>query len=64
MTRPACVLMILAAMLLKTTAHDVHAQAPSPKYKPAFAGQTDAPPPSTPSPKFNVATITGRLSGP
>lgn len=35
-----------------------------PKPKPAFPGQTDAPAPAKPSPKFNVDTITTRLNGP
>jgi glucose/arabinose dehydrogenase len=34
------------------------------KPKPAFAGQTDAPPPSKPSPEASVETITTRLSSP
>ena len=34
------------------------------KPKPAFPGQTDAPPPSKPSPAINVETITGRLTSP
>ena len=32
--------------------------------KPAFAGQTNAPKPSKPSPAFTVETVTNRLSGP
>ncbi|HEY7392412.1 MAG TPA: PQQ-dependent sugar dehydrogenase [Bryobacteraceae bacterium] len=35
-----------------------------PKPKPAFPGQTDAPPPAKPSPAVNVETITTRLSSP
>ena len=38
--------------------------AQSPKPKPAFAGQTEAPAPSKPSPKFDVTTITTRLTSP
>lgn len=34
------------------------------KPKPAFPGQTDAPPPSKPSPPVNVETITTRLTSP
>jgi glucose/arabinose dehydrogenase len=34
------------------------------KPKPAFAGQTDAPPPAKPSPAVNVETITARLTSP
>lgn len=34
------------------------------KPKPAFPGQTDAPPPSKPSPPINVETITTRLTSP
>src|SRR5262245_55815744 len=48
----------LAATLL------VSVQAQSPAPKPAFAGQTQQPAPSTPSPALNVETITTRLSGP
>jgi glucose/arabinose dehydrogenase len=40
----------------------VYAQTPKPK--PAFAGQTEAPAPSRPSPAFNVETVTARLNGP
>ncbi|HEY7337885.1 MAG TPA: PQQ-dependent sugar dehydrogenase [Bryobacteraceae bacterium] len=38
--------------------------AQSPKPKPAFPGQTSAPPPAKPSPKFDIATITTRLTSP
>jgi glucose/arabinose dehydrogenase len=34
------------------------------KPKPAFPGQTDAPPPSKPSPEINVQVITARLTSP
>src|ERR1041384_6483364 len=37
--------------------------AQSPKPTPAFAGQTDAPPPAKPSPAFDVETIATGLSG-
>jgi glucose/arabinose dehydrogenase len=33
------------------------------KPKPAFPGQTDAPPPSKPSPQVTVETVAGRLTG-
>jgi aldose sugar dehydrogenase len=39
-------------------------RAQSPEPKPAFAGQTDQPVPSTPSPVLNIETITTRLNGP
>src|SRR6059036_2695411 len=39
-------------------------QAQTFKPKPAFAGQTEAPPPAKPSAAFSVQTITARLSGP
>src|SRR5579862_8837594 len=35
-----------------------------PKPKPAFPGQTDAPPPSKPSPAIMVETVAGRLDAP
>ena len=37
--------------------------AASPEPTPAFAGQTDAPPPAKPSPALNVETIAGNLPG-
>jgi glucose/arabinose dehydrogenase len=49
---------VLAAMTLPCA----HAQAPKPK--PAFSGQTEAPPPAKASPAFTVTTITNRLSSP
>ena len=39
----------------------LRAQAPAPK--PAFPGQTGAPPPARPSPEFNVQTIATGLQG-
>ena len=56
-------LFALAALLLPAA----FAQGPqgnSPKPKPAFPNQTEAPPPSKPSPKFTVDTITNRLTAP
>ena len=35
-----------------------------PEPTPAFAGQTDAPPPGVPSSGFKVETITNQLTGP
>src|SRR5258708_8012711 len=55
MKKSAYVLAAMAAALLP---------AQTPKIKPAFPGQTGAPPPSKPSPKFKVETVTTRLSGP
>jgi glucose/arabinose dehydrogenase len=46
----------LAATALST----LFAQTPEPK--PAFPGQTDAPPPAKPSPEFSVQTIAGGLT--
>ncbi len=40
----------------------VGAQSP-PEPKPAFAGQTDAPPPAKPSAPINVQTVAGGLTG-
>jgi glucose/arabinose dehydrogenase len=37
--------------------------AETPQPKPAFAGQTKAPPPAKASPPFTVETITGRIGG-
>jgi len=46
----------------------VRAQGPfayhGPKPTPAFPGQTDAPPPSKPSPAVNIQTVTTRLNSP
>ena len=50
----------MIALLLPAAA--VHGQAGW--AKPAFAGQTNAPKPSKPSPAFTVETVTNRLSGP
>jgi aldose sugar dehydrogenase len=58
MRSSAFALAALSVMLL----HPISAQTVKPK--PAFAGQTDAPPPSKPSPPFTVETVTARLSGP
>jgi len=55
------VLLVLAALIVAMLS-STRAQSPEPT--PAFPGQTDAPAPSTPSPAFNVQTITGRLSAP
>jgi hypothetical protein len=52
----------LIAVLATTLLATVKAQSPEPK--PAFAGQTDQPSPSMPSPPLNVETITTRLNGP
>jgi glucose/arabinose dehydrogenase len=41
----------------------VSATAASPEPTPAFAGQTDAPPPAKPSPALNVETIASGLTG-
>src|SRR5215510_14158033 len=49
-------LFTLAAATLST----VMAQTPKPK--PAFPGQTEAPPPAKPSPAFTVETIAGGLT--
>src|SRR6187551_3124233 len=57
MQRPAR----LAAALVAALAIPLSAQSPEPT--PAFAGQTDAPAPSRPSPPFNVETIATGLTG-
>ena len=57
MQRPAR----LAAALVAALAIPLAAQSPEPT--PAFAGQTDAPAPSRPSPPFNVETIATGLTG-
>lgn len=51
-------LVALAAVMLPSL------RAQTPKPKPAFPGQTNAPAPAKPSPAFTVQTVTGRLSGP
>ena len=50
-----------AAVLLAVLTIPLAAQSPEPT--PAFAGQTDAPPPARPSPAFNVETIASGLTG-
>jgi glucose/arabinose dehydrogenase len=50
----------LAAMALALLL-PLHAQSPEPK--PAFPGQTDAPPPAEASPAFTVRTVAGGLTG-
>jgi glucose/arabinose dehydrogenase len=57
MTTPAR----LAAVLVGILTISLGAQSPEPT--PAFPGQTDAPPPSKPSPPFNVETIATGLTG-
>ena len=52
----------LIAALATTLFVTLRAQSPEPK--PAFAGQTDQPAPSTPSPALNIETITTRLNAP
>jgi glucose/arabinose dehydrogenase len=54
-------LFTLAALMLPAA---LAQPANAPKPKPAFPGQTEAPAPSKPSPKFTVETITNRLNGP
>jgi glucose/arabinose dehydrogenase len=49
--------LVLASALLASVA------AQTPKPKPAFPGQTDAPPPAQPSPAVNVETIATGLTG-
>ena len=56
-------LVLLAAAAAGTMTSGLGAQAPS-TYKPAFAGQTGAPPPSQPSRPFNVETIARQLNAP
>jgi glucose/arabinose dehydrogenase len=66
--RSASALAIVAALLfakagVNTPLYDVlNAQSP-PKPKPAFAGQTEAPAPSKPSPPINVQTVATGLTG-
>jgi glucose/arabinose dehydrogenase len=52
---------IAATSVLALTFAAQGAQSPEPK--PAFAGQTDAPPPQATSPAINVQTIAGGLTG-
>jgi len=52
----------LCACLLLAALGTLVAQTPEPK--PAFAGQTDAPPPAAPSAPFQTQIITDRLSSP
>ena len=58
MRKLVCALAAVASVTLIT----VRAQAPL--ARPAFPGQTNAPPPATPSPAFTIETVTTRLSGP
>ncbi|HEY3826604.1 MAG TPA: PQQ-dependent sugar dehydrogenase [Bryobacteraceae bacterium] len=58
------ILSILAFPLASAYAQGAFAGAVPRKPKPAFPGQTDAPPPSKPSPQITVQTITGRLTSP
>jgi glucose/arabinose dehydrogenase len=53
---PLRVLTVVAALLAPVAAQ-------TPKPKPAFPGQTDAPAPGKPSPAINVRTIAGGLTG-
>jgi aldose sugar dehydrogenase len=52
--------LVIAAVLVLANA-SVRAQSPEPK--PAFAGQTDAPPPAKPSPPLKVETLATGVSG-
>src|SRR5262252_5490003 len=53
----------LAPLLMLALTPWVSVGAQSPKPKPAFPGQTEAPPPQKPSPPFTVETIAGGLTG-
>ena len=55
---------VMVVALLAGAAMLVTARAQVPLAKPAFPGQTNAPPPARPSPPFTVEVITGRLSAP
>lgn len=57
MTKPAIAIAVSIAMMLTL----LGAQTPEPK--PAFPGQTDAPPPTKPSPAFTVEAVAGGLTG-
>jgi glucose/arabinose dehydrogenase len=57
MKNPALTLAALAALTLPV----IHAQAPEPT--PAFAGQTKAPPPASPSPALDVRVLADGLAG-
>ena len=72
MTKPLTMVFALTGMMLLSA----HAQSPATaartsqytgaiirKPKPAFPGQTGAPPPAKPSPQFTLETVTGRLNG-
>src|SRR5579875_565485 len=58
--RVASISLLLAPAACAQSAFAFHGDKP----KPAFRGQTDAPPPARPSPPVNVETITTRLSSP
>jgi aldose sugar dehydrogenase len=70
--RKAVVLIAFATILLPSVRAQAPAAASANRYagdvvrkpKPAFPGQTDAPPPSKPSPQIAVETITTRLTSP
>jgi len=55
---------VLAILMLPATRAQSRFAGNTPKPKPAFPGQTDAPPPSKPSPAITVETLTGRLDAP
>ena len=52
-----------ASLLVLALTPWVSVSAQSPKPKPAFPGQTEAPPPQKPSPPFTVETIADGLTG-
>jgi glucose/arabinose dehydrogenase len=64
MTRISTRAAVLAAGLAVVAVVLPPVRAQAPLAKPAFPGQTNAPPPSKPSPPFSVQVITGRLSAP
>jgi glucose/arabinose dehydrogenase len=59
MRRSTLVCLLVACVIALFTS--LGAQTPEPT--PAFAGQTDAPPPATPSPEVTVETLAGGLTG-
>jgi len=61
MERNAVRALVIAVVM--SLAHSSALQAQSPEPKPAFAGQTDAPPPAKPSPALKVETIATGVNG-
>ncbi len=71
MTKPLTIIFALTGIVSSASAQTPAPTARTSQYsgaiirkpKPAFPGQTDAPPPARPSPQFTLETVTGRLNG-